>query len=186
MPLNGRGRRSFPSAARAAQGSVSPSDHKHGNPSMTSQIFQIAPAASKAVWGLAIVPVTIMLVVIGLLVASARGSRSATFEVSPEGLRLRGDLYGRLIPASALRADQARRLDLEATPELTPQRRTMGTGLPGYRSGWFRLRNGDRALLYVTDQSRTVYVPTTEGYSVLLSPADPDAFLVALRQGSKP
>lgn len=151
---------------------------------MTTQVFQIAPAASKALWGLAIVPGTILVLVIGLLATSARGSRSARFEVSPEGLRLRGDLYGRLIPASALRTDQARRVNLEATPELTPQRRTMGTGLPGYRSGWFRLRNGDRALLYLTDQSRAVYVPTTVGYSVLLSPADPDAFLLALRQGS--
>ena len=150
---------------------------------MTTQVFQIAPAASKAMWGLAIVPVTILLLVLGLLVASAMGARSATFEVSPDGLRLRGDLYGRFIPAAALLADHARRVDVAATPELAPQRRTMGTGLPGYRSGWFRLRNGERALLYLTDQSRAVYVPTTEGYSVLLSPQDPDAFLQALKQG---
>ena len=62
----------------------------------------------------------------------------------------------------------------------------MGTAMRGYRSGWFRLRNGDRALLYLTDQTRAVYVPTTEGYSVLLSPADPDAFLVALRRSAQP
>jgi hypothetical protein len=36
-------------------------------------------------------------------------------------------------------------------------------------------------LLYVTDRSRVVHVPTTEGYSVLISPADPDQFLSALR-----
>ena len=152
---------------------------------MTTQAFQIAPAASKAMWGLLILPGIIMLLITGLLAASARGARSATFEVSPEGLRIRGDLYGRFIPTSALRTDQARRLDLATTPELTPGRRTMGTGLPGYRSGWFRLRNGDRALLYLTDQTRAVYVPTTEDYSVLLSPTDPDAFLAALRQGTR-
>ena len=135
-------------------------------------------------WGLAIVPGTVMVLVFGLLVASAMGARSATFEVSPDGLRIRGDLYGRFIPVTALRTDQARRIDLAATPELTPQFRMMGTGLPGYRSGWFRLRNGDRALLYLTDQSRAVYIPTTDGYSVLLSPADPDAFLLALKRGS--
>lgn len=153
---------------------------------MTTQAFQIAPAASKAMWGLVVLPAIIMLLVTGLVAAAAMGSRSARFEVSPEGLRLRGDAYGRLIPASALRTDQARRLDLDATPELTPERRTMGTAMRGYRSGWFRLRNGDRALLYLTDQTRAVYVPTTEGYSVLLSPADPDAFLVALRRSSQP
>jgi hypothetical protein len=57
----------------------------------------------------------------------------------------------------------------------------MGTGLPGYRSGWFRLRNGEKALLYLTDTSRAVYVPTTAGYGVLLSPQNPDEFVAALR-----
>ena len=57
----------------------------------------------------------------------------------------------------------------------------MGTGLPGYQSGWFRLRNGERALLYLTDRTRAVYVPTTAGFSVLLSPAEPDRFIAALQ-----
>jgi hypothetical protein len=79
-----------------------------------------------------------------------------------------------------MRLDQARRVSLEADSELAPRRRTMGTGMPGYQAGWFRLKNGEKALLYLTDRSRAVYVPTTEGYSVLLSPADPDSFLQAL------
>jgi hypothetical protein len=60
----------------------------------------------------------------------------------------------------------------------------MGTGLPGYRAGWFRLKNGERALVYLTDDRRAVYVPTTAGYSVLVSPGEPDQFLAALRQAS--
>ena len=58
--------------------------------------------------------------------------------------------------------------------------RTWGTGLPGYQSGWFRLRNGERALVYLTDRRKAVYVPTALGYSLLLSPDDPGAFLSAL------
>jgi hypothetical protein len=57
----------------------------------------------------------------------------------------------------------------------------MGTGLPGYKAGWFRLRNGERALLYLTDRARAVYGPTSAGYGLLLSPAEPDAFHAALR-----
>jgi hypothetical protein len=55
--------------------------------------------------------------------------------------------------------------------------RTVGTALPGYRSGWFRLANGEKALVYVTDPSRVVYVPTTDGYSLLLSVAETDQFV---------
>jgi len=43
-----------------------------------------------------------------------------------------------------------------------------------------RLGTGEKALLYLTDRSRAVYIPTLAGYSVLLSPDDPDAFLGAL------
>ena len=39
-------------------------------------------------------------------------SRNVTFEVSAEGLRIRGDLYGRLVPRSTLLLDQARILNL--------------------------------------------------------------------------
>jgi hypothetical protein len=35
--------------------------------------------------------------------------------------------------------------------------------------------------VYLTDESRAVYVPTTAGYSVVLSPREPDQFLAALR-----
>ena len=35
--------------------------------------------------------------------------------------------------------------------------------------------------LYLTDRRKAVYIPTTEGYSVLISPSDPDGFLSALR-----
>jgi len=56
----------------------------------------------------------------------------------------------------------------------------MGTGLPGYQAGWFRLRNGDRTLVYLTDRSKAVYVQTTDGYGVMLSPQEPDKFLAAL------
>jgi hypothetical protein len=43
------------------------------------------------------------------------------------------------------------------------------------------LKNGERVLVYLTDDRRAVYVPTSAGYSVLLSPREPDQFLAALR-----
>lgn len=110
-----------------------------------------------------------------------RGSRASTFEIRPDGLALHGDLYGRLIPRAQLQVAQARRVDWSKDDGLRPKGRRMGTALPGYQAGWFRLRNGEKALLYVTDPTRAVYVPTTAGYSLLLTPADPDGFLARLR-----
>ena len=143
------------------------------------QVFTIASSTGRPVWVLAPAFVVVA-IAIGVLVLVSLASRSARFEVSSEGLRLRGDLYGRFVPTGALEIDKAHRVDFGASPELLPARRTMGTGLPGYQSGWFRLKNGEKALLYLTDRTKAVYVPTTEGYGLLLSPDDPDGFLGAL------
>jgi len=117
-------------------------------------VFPIAPAESRYLWFL-IPVVAILFGAVALLVTSVRGARASRFEIRAEGLREEG--------------------------ELRPKWRRMGTGLPGYQAGWFRLRNGEKALLYLTDRTRAVYIPTTAGYSLLLSPADPDGFLSQLR-----
>ena len=147
-----------------------------------TESFAIAPA--HLTWALAIlIPAGVILVgAIVMLAVTVAGSQSARFELSPEGLRLRGDLWGRLVPAAALRGADARAVSLSAEPQLAPAKRTMGTGLPGYASGWFRLRNGDKALVYLSDRSRVVYVPTTLGFDLLISPRDPARFLAKLRQ----
>ena len=143
-------------------------------------VFPIAPAESRYLW-LLIPVIVILLGAMALLATSVRGAHASRFEIRADGLRLEGDLYGRLVPKSALRVDLARRVDLEREEQLRPRWRRLGTALPGYQAGWFRLRNGEKALLYLTDRARAVYIPTTAGYSLLLSPADPDAFLSQLR-----
>ena len=147
-------------------------------------VFSIAPAESRYLWLL--IPVTVFLFVVliggvGLLATSVRGSHASRFEIEGDGLRLVGDLYGRVVPKKELRVDGARRVDLAREAALQPKWRRIGTALPGYQAGWFRLRNGEKALLYLTDRTRAIYIPTTAGYSLLLSPADPDAFLSRLR-----
>jgi hypothetical protein len=144
------------------------------------EVFSIAPADTKMLWLIGLIPLFVLVLVGGILGASLNGARNSTFEVSNEGLRIKGDWYGRVIPASHLVRGTAKRVDFAQSPELTPGRRTMGTGLPGYQAGWFRLRNGDRALLYLTDRRKAVYVQTTDGYGVMVSPSEPDKFLGAL------
>jgi hypothetical protein len=94
---------------------------------MNTEIFGIAPTTSRAIWLLALVPVLVLVITTAVVGPALLGARSAQFEVSSEGLRLRGDLYGRTIATEHLRVSDIRRLDLRATPELRPRWRTMGT-----------------------------------------------------------
>jgi hypothetical protein len=149
------------------------------------ETFPIIPGQVRVLW-FALPAVLLGFAAIATLGYSLSSARTARFEVSSEGLRLRGDFYGRLIPAHALRLDGARAINLRTEPALGPALRTLGTSIGGYKAGWFRLRDGERALLYVTDPTRVAYVPTTNGYAVLVSVADPAAFLASLRKAIQP
>ena len=132
-----------------------------------------------------VAPIIALLIIVPLVLLAwyvIYAPRSVRFEISPEGLRIRGDLfYGRLISASDLMVSDARRIDFAAEPGFRPKLRTNGTGLPGYRAGWFKLQNGQKALLFLGDSQRVVYIPVRSGYSVLLSVPDSEGFLAALR-----
>lgn len=148
----------------------------------TSTIYPIIPAAGlKGFWIL--IPVALVLIaVITLLSYTLYGSRHATFELSDDGLAFHGDVWGRRIPLAELRGGAARIVEFRSEPGLRPARRTMGTGLPSYLSGWFRLADGEKALVYLTSRDRALYLPTTRGYAVLLTPQDPERMLTDLRR----
>lgn len=148
-------------------------------------VFPMIPAASKSLWFFAIISL-ILVGVLLLMVWLAWSMQHARFTVSTEGLRLQGDLYGRLIPLKSLKLDAAVVTNLNTDKDHQPKRRTMGTALPGYAAGWFKLRNGEKALLFVTDKTRVARIPTTEGYSLMLSVSNPSALIDALKQQSAP
>ena len=145
--------------------------------------FTIVPAPSRAFIAIAILG-ALLLALLGLFAYIAHSSRSARFEVGEEALRIRGALYGRSIPMDRIVVEEVRAVDLNEERRLQPTLRTNGVGLPGYSAGWFRLNEGGRALLFVTDRSRVVHIPTRDGYSVMLSVDRPDAFVASLQRAA--
>lgn len=75
-------------------------------------------------------------------------------------------------------------VDLGSEPSLRPRWRTFGTAVPGYSSGWFRLRDGQKALAFLTRTDRILYAPTHQGYALLISVAEPERLAEALRGGA--
>ena len=143
-------------------------------------VFPIVPASAKPIWFLAAICI-LLSIILAALVYTAYSARHSRFEVGNGQLRLAGDFWARSIPLQSLRLERAAILDLAQAPDYAPHRRTLGTGLPGYASGWFRLRNGEKALAYLTRRDSVVYIPTSLGYSLLLSADHPREFLTALR-----
>jgi hypothetical protein len=146
-------------------------------------VFAISPASPRPLWFLAIICVLLAAVLIALAY-TAYSSRNSRVEIESDRIKLVGDFWGREIPVSLLNVSGARILDLIGNTEYSPKRRTFGTGLPGYASGWFRLRSGEKALVYLTKRRDVVYVPTFDGYSLLLSVEEPERFIETLQRYS--
>ena len=147
----------------------------------TMEVFSISPASSKPLWFLAIITLLLTLVLAALLY-TGYSSLNSRVELKSDRLRLVGDFWGRTIPLESLEVSEARILNLNRRSEYSLQRRTFGTGLPGYASGWFRLRNGEKALVYLTRSDRIVYLPTSLGYALLLSVEKPEQLIDILQR----
>lgn len=148
---------------------------------MTSQVFSIVPVASKVNY---FILLPIVLLVMGLMLGlfyAVVSVNQTSFEVTPTEITMKGFFYGRTIAHKDLQLAQAKVVNLKENKDLSPKWRTNGLGLVGYSAGWFRLYNGEKALLFLSDPTRAVYIPTTLGYSLLLSPNEPEALLNALK-----
>jgi hypothetical protein len=148
---------------------------------MATQVFPIIPAHASVY--LILVPILlIVLVGGGVATYAAFSSRHVKFEVSSDGITIRGDMFGRFVPKDKMVLKSARAVDLSQEKTLAPKWRAGGTGYPGYKSGWYRLADESKALVFITDPSHVVYVPTVDGSCLMMSVANPEQFLAALKQ----
>lgn len=98
------------------------------------------------------------------------------------GLEVATSFYRRRLALSELDLEHARVLDLGERPEFRPMLKTNGTSLPGFQSGWFRLRDRRRALVARAGGNRVLWIPTTRGFGLLLQPKQPRVVLDRLRE----
>lgn len=138
----------------------------------------MVPTSGLAVW-FCVGMCLLMASLVALFGYLGRVSLRVRYQVGDFGLRILG-MYGRTIPATSLVVEQVRAMPLASERGLRPSIRTNGAGLPGFLAGWVRLENGQKALVFLTDWDRVVYIPTRDGYSVLLSATDPAALVASL------
>lgn len=98
-----------------------------------------------------------------------------------DGLQVTSSFYRRSLPLASLQLDRARVLDLAEHRDYRPQRKTNGTALPGLKSGWYTLANGQRTLVAIYNKDKVLWLPTSEGFDLLLQPRRAQALLDHLR-----
>jgi hypothetical protein len=149
------------------------------------RVFGIFPAASSAytfIWVFGIIIGVLLIGVIGMFISFGYQARHAEFTITGQGLRIGPGLYGRTIPREQILKDGVKVVNLNLETDYQPRWRTNGASFPGYSAGWFRLKNKEKALVFVTNRSHVVYIPTSANYSVLLSVREADEFAAALQR----
>jgi hypothetical protein len=145
------------------------------------KIYGIIPASSGPYIFILIISV-ILICIIGLFIFIGYSSRHVSFGVGEDGLRIKGAMYGRFIPRRDIVGEEVKVVNLDVDSDYKPKRRTNGIGLPGYAEGWFKLKNDEKALMFVTERSSVVYIPTNKDYSVLLSVREAEEFAELIKQ----
>ncbi len=98
--------------------------------------------------------------------------------VSADQLIAGGGLYKIRIPLAQIDVDGA--TVLSATDKKSPGWRLNGIGIPGYCQGWFSGPRRKKVFAVLTSRRNIVYVPTSAGFDLMLTPDDPEGFLRAL------
>lgn len=115
----------------------------------------------------------------------ALASRRSRITLANGVLTVRSTFYRCDVPLSALDLDGARVFDREERTELGTARKRNGVGLPGFHSGHFRLRNGERAFVAVAAGRWRLWLPRRGGGGLLLEPDNARALLDMLRAATE-
>lgn len=138
----------------------------------------VLAAGGNTGWEHALPALLVLPLVAGVL---AWSMHSRQVELLADTLRVRRWPIPRGFALDSLDLEHARVADLRQDSALQPTVKLIGSRLPGFRSGWFRLRDGHRAYVLSTSSSRHLYLPRQDGSALLLGVERPEALLQALR-----
>jgi hypothetical protein len=125
----------------------------------------------------------VTLLVVGCFTGVVYFSEKPSVEVNNGYLTINSLFYGKKIAVEKIHLDGIRPLDMNKDAGYTVKWRTNGIGLPGYRVGWMRLSNGNKALVYLTDSDGVALLPTDD-YDILINTDDVTGITEALRKAA--
>ncbi len=120
-----------------------------------------------------------------VIMRSLDRSGKVFFEVSDIHISIKGDMFGDTIALESLNLIEMRHVDISNKGPEALKWKLWGTGMPGYYSGEYSLRNGKSALVFISNKQQVVYIPRNNSECLLLSVEDPAIFMLALRSQSE-
>jgi len=133
-------------------------------------------------WTMALTLASVAALTLLLWAALSFGLRRQSLQVDAQCITVRSSFFRTQVAIAQLQLDQARVVDLAEHTELRPLLKVRGYGLPGFRSGWYRLRDRRKAFVATADSRLLLWLPSSAGHGLLLDVRDPSALLLQLRE----
>ncbi len=106
-----------------------------------------------------------------------------SYTVTAHALTIHDRFYPVTVKAASIDLDDVRIVDLSTDAGWQPTVRTNGFANSHYRSGWFRVANGQTVRLYAAGGRRLVLLPPKGGgNAILLQTSHPEEFLREIRE----
>jgi hypothetical protein len=165
------------------QHNAQPANNTHGEKIMENVIYSIIPPKGNVF----VVPVLLVIffavmaiAAVGILFAINR----TNILIKDSAVIIHSFPYGRKIPLEHILADEARAINLNENKEYAVSIRTNGIGLPHFHSGWMRLNNGKKALVFITNKDNVLLMPVKD-YVVLFSMDKIEEFISGIKSASR-
>jgi hypothetical protein len=139
-----------------------------------------AGGSSAGMWiGVAIGAVSLVLVAFAFLYSPGPPS----YTLTADALTIHDRFYPVTLSAAGVDVARVKLVDISVDREWRPTMRTNGFANSHYRSGWFRVANGQKVRLYRADGTRLLLLPPKgDGAAVLMEVKYPEQFLDELRR----
>jgi uncharacterized protein YneF (UPF0154 family) len=128
-----------------------------------------------------IILIIVLLVVIGLMIGIIFTIKNTNISIKDREIRINSFIYGRKISIEDVLVNEVQTINLKQNDEYNISVRTNGIGLPNFSSGWMKLKNGKKALVYLTNRENVLLIPT-KNFEVLFSMERTNEFIDKIKE----
>jgi hypothetical protein len=132
-----------------------------------------------------ILPIIIIIITLliptGVLVGVILTIKNINISIKDKEVIINSFIYGRKIPIENILVNEIKTINLTQNKEYNPYIRTNGISIPNFHSGWMRLNNGKKALIYLTNMENVLLIPT-KNFVILFSMEKSNEFINKIKE----
>ena len=123
-----------------------------------------------------IIFIVLIIVLIGLIIGFIFSMKYTNILIKNNDVIIKAFLYGRKISIDDIFINEIQTINLNQNNEYNISFRTNGIGLPNFHFGWMKLKNGKKALVFLTNRENVLLMPT-KNFVVLFSMQKTEEFI---------